>query len=81
MENDRSVATSVPRDESERIELLAERLDGWEYLLFGHYLKKFINEIESKWRDYHLGYSMSVGLKIDELSLGEELNDRISKVM
>ncbi|MDE3721809.1 hypothetical protein PWG71_10455 [Nocardiopsis sp. N85] len=81
MENSRSLSTSVPQDESERIELLIDRPDGWEYLLFGYYLKKFMQEVEPKWRDYHLGYSMSVGPQVDDFSLGNELTDKISKVI
>jgi TIR domain len=50
-----------PRSLAEKARLLAERPDGWEYLLFAGTVFMGKQDLSSKLRDYELGYAPYVG--------------------
>ncbi|MFF2275757.1 hypothetical protein [Agromyces sp. NPDC058126] len=72
--------TVVPKDETAKRELLGLRPPAWEYLLFGAELLRRLGEIEPKWRDYSLGYSMTVGPRIAQENLSPEFSERLSRL-
>lgn len=51
----------VPRTPDQQRELLAQRPDGWEYLLYGGALWLSRGALEEKWRDHELGYADRTG--------------------
>jgi len=78
MENDKFLA--VPRDASERLDLLSARPPGWEYILFGYALRLGLARTEVKWRDYHLGYTMEIGPAVALSEVLSSFSDRMSRV-
>lgn len=71
--------TKVPRDESARRELLANKPPAWEYLLFGGMLAQGLQRTEPKWRDYRLGIAPFVGPSIRKEDLANEMVERLSR--
>jgi hypothetical protein len=69
----------VPTDVSGRMELLAVRPMLWEFLLFGTVLHAGIERTETKWRDYHLGYSMNIGPVVIKDELLATFNEKLSR--
>lgn len=80
-EMERPIVLRVPRDASARRELLVVRPMAWEYLLFGSVLVGALSDVEPKWRDYHLGYSMSIGPQVPPTDLAIALQDHLSRAM
>jgi hypothetical protein len=72
--------TKVPRDPSAVLELLGIRPPAWEYLLFAARLQQERAAIETKWRDYALGYSMSIGAAIEKEDLLTWAGNMISRM-
>lgn len=70
---------TVPTNETEKLDLLATRPMLWEYLLFGYYLRSGLTEHETKWRDYLLGYTLSVGPQITRAETGAAVSERMSR--
>jgi len=56
----------VPRNPDQQRQLLAQRPDGWEYLLFAGVLAQGKAALEPKWRDHQLRYMRRRGPKLDE---------------
>lgn len=77
--NNEKIWTSVPRDNDARMELLVERPPAWEYLLFGGAMLLEVKKDESRWRDYCLGYSLSVGPVVARSDLADEVTERMSR--
>lgn len=83
--------TTVPRSETEKLELLTVKPSAWEYLLFGYYLRAGIGRAEEKWRDYSLGYTLKVGPVVEaddvpsfvseHMSLASGLAENVERVM
>jgi hypothetical protein len=55
----------VPRTESGRRELLVRKPPIWEYLYLGACLTVGMDEREEQWRDFSLGYTMTIGPKVN----------------
>lgn len=71
--------TSVPRNTSERLELLGTRPLAWEYLLFGAALLSGLDRTEDKWRDYRIGYVAAPGPALDDRQIVHEIKDLLSR--
>ncbi len=56
----------VPRTPDQQRQLLAQRPDGWEYLLFAGVLAQGKATLEPKWRDHQLRYVRRRGPELDE---------------
>ncbi len=67
---------TVPRTPAELAVLLAERPDGWEYLLYAAILHQEVNALESKYRDHLVGYARRNGryLRVEEAAETIERN-------
>ena len=55
-----------PRTLDQKRELLAQRPDGWEYLLYAGTMWLGRQALESKWLDHELGYARPSGQRIDD---------------
>jgi len=55
-----------PRTLDQKRELLAERPEAWEYLLYAGVLWQGCQDLEAKWRDHELGYARRTGQHLDE---------------
>lgn len=71
--------TSVPRNASERLELLGCRPPAWEYLLFGASLLSGLHRTEEKWRDYVIGYVATPGPALADREVAHEVGDLMSR--
>ncbi|WP_350351931.1 hypothetical protein ABS642_01030 [Microbacterium sp. A8/3-1] len=80
MTESRFTVLKVPANETEMFDLLASRAPCWEYLLFGYYLRAGLQRTEVKWRDYTLGYTMSVGPRLGSDDVSAEISDRLSRM-
>ena len=69
----------MPRDPSAILDLLSSKPPAWEWLLFAARLQEGRAAIETKWRDYTLGYTMSVGPKISKAQLADWASDMMSR--
>lgn len=69
----------VPRTADQQRELLAQRPDAWEYLLYAGVLWQRREALELKWRDHELGYARRTGQHLDDRQatsfLGNTLRD------
>jgi len=77
--SDEKWVTSVPRSESDRLELLGTRPPAWEYLLFGAALLSGLQRTEDKWRDYRLGYTAAPGPALSDTELPQAVDDLMSR--
>jgi hypothetical protein len=66
-----------PRTVDQKRELLAQRPDGWEYLLYAGAMWLGRQALESKWLDHELGYARRSGPYIDD----REAIRLVSKIM
>ena len=68
-----------PRTAEEKRELLAQRPEGWEYLLYAGVLWQQRQAFEWKWRDHELGYAHRSGQYLDDdealALIGTSMND------
>ncbi len=71
--------TQVPKDPSAVLELLGSRPPAWEWLYFASCLHEHLASVETKWRDYTLGYSMSLGPQIAKSQLADWASDMMSR--
>jgi hypothetical protein len=55
-----------PRTENQKRELLAQRPDGWEYLLYAGAIWLGHQALEPKWLDHELGYARPNGQYLDD---------------
>jgi hypothetical protein len=55
-----------PRTAEQKRELLAQRPDGWEFLLYAGVIWQGRQALESKWLDHELGYGRRTGQYIDD---------------
>jgi TIR domain len=55
-----------PRTLEQKRELLAQRPEAWEYLLYSGVLWQQRQALESKWRDHELGYARRTGQHLDD---------------
>ena len=55
-----------PRTAEQRRELLAQRPDGWEYLLYAGVIWQRRQALESKWLDHELGYARRTGQHLND---------------
>jgi hypothetical protein len=62
----RPARIGVPHTRNQQRQLLAQRPDGWEYLLFAGILAQGQAVLEPKWRDHQLRYVRRRGPKLDE---------------
>jgi hypothetical protein len=56
----------VPRTSDQQRELLAQRPEAWEYLLYAGVLWQRREALEPKWRDHELGYARRSGRHFDD---------------
>jgi len=80
MTEERFTVLKVPVNETEMFDLLASRAPCWEYLLFGYHLRAGLQRTEAKWRDYTLGYTMTVGPRLRSDDVSAEVSDRLSRI-
>lgn len=80
MTEERFTVLKVPANETEMFDLLASRAPCWEYLLFGYHLRAGLQRTEVKWRDYALGYTMSVGPRFRGRDIADAVSERMSRV-
>ncbi len=71
----------VPKDATARLQLLADEPAAWEYLLFGYHLREGLRGAEQKWRDYSLGYSVTVGSTVRASDVNSVTSERLSRVV
>jgi hypothetical protein len=69
----------VPRNPSDRLELLVTKPPSWELLLFGAHLLAGLRRTETKWRDYSMGYSISIGPVIQSEDIPAAVSERMSR--
>jgi TIR domain len=55
-----------PRTVEQKRELLAQRPEAWEYLLYAGVLWQGRQALEAKWRDHELGYARRTGQHLDD---------------
>lgn len=55
----------VPRTPEQQRELLAQRPEGWEHLLYAGVLWQRFERLQPKWRDHDLGYARRTGRHLD----------------
>jgi hypothetical protein len=66
-----------PRTVDQKRELLAQRPDAWEYLLYAGVIWQGRQALESKWLDHELGYARRTGQHLDD----HEALDLVSSAM
>lgn len=55
-----------PRTADQTRELLAQRPDGWEFLLYAGEIWQSRQDLEPKWLDHELGYAHRTGLQLND---------------
>jgi hypothetical protein len=71
--------TKVPRDANAIRDLLSSRQGAWEFLLFAARLQEYRAAVEPKWRDYTLGYTLSLGPQVSADEIGPWTSDMMSR--
>jgi hypothetical protein len=70
---------SAPRNPEQQRQLLAERPDGWEYMLFAGVLIQGMEAAEPKWRDHQLRYIRRSGPRLDNSQAFDFISDMMNE--
>ena len=71
---------AIAKSDEQIAQLLSERPQGWEYLLFAGALCAGVERLETKYSDYSLGYAPRLGIMIERQQFADFINSQLDEL-